>query len=82
MNSRKIFALTPEDPAFENGARYAVCEPAWAGYAEAEAENKAPVSVAYAKCATLEDARRLSAGGGIFSTYPGGISADFGRELK
>ena len=80
--NRKIFALTPEDPAFKNGARYAVCEPAWAEYAEAE--NKALVVVAYAKCATLEDARRLSAGGGVwvFSTYPGGLSADFSWEFK
>lgn len=78
--NRKIFALNAEDPAFENGARYAVCEPAWS---EWRLENKNPVVVvAYAKCATLDLARKFAAGGGVFSTYPGGLSADFSLELK
>lgn len=81
MNSRKIFALTPEDPAFENGARYAVCEPAWSEWSVAW-ENTAMVVVAYAKCANLDDARKYAAGCGILSTYPGGLSADFSLEFK
>lgn len=81
MNAHtKIFLLKEEDPAFINGARYAVCRPAWAEWTN---EEYPLVALAYLKCETLEDARRIAASGsGVFSTKPGGLIIDQTMIIK
>lgn len=84
MNAeRKIFALKQEDPAYENGARYAVCIPAWSDWLIEGNPPGAHVAVAYMKSADLETARKAKAeeGWGVFSTYPGGLECDFSIEI-